>query len=286
MTIKLNLVDESFKHDVGAVAGKAPKNIEWDRTLSQSGLTVFTNKIAFDKIQEVQQNSAFLLTEPTTIINYTPKILERMVDKFRLIFTHDSRYLQLWPEKCRWINGGGIWIGGKVGGGSIGIKPKSKLCSIVSSRKIFCDLHNFRAILASGLKQNEKVDVFGTLFGDDKWVPINQTLDDYFYSIIIENHIDDLYFTEKLLNCFATGTVPIYIGARNLGSLFNLDGVIQVHVEERTMQDVYYEIESHIQNISPDYYHYQLPAVIDNYHRCLKFETIEDYIYEAYKDEL
>lgn len=54
-------------------------------------------------------------------------------------------------------------------------------------------------------------------------------LRDYRYSIAIENEITDNYFTEKLMDCFALGTVPIYFGARNLseyfpeGSYFQLD---------------------------------------------------------------
>lgn len=47
------------------------------------------------------------------------------------------------------------------------------------------------------------------------------------YSLAIENCASRFYFTEKLLDCFLTNTVPIYWGCRNLGDSFDLGGVLQ-----------------------------------------------------------
>lgn len=279
--MKINLIDDSFKHDDGIVAGKTPYHIEWDRTLSQTGLTVYTNKSMWEQKNNLRPRSAFLLSEPTTIIQYTPELVAQFIDNIEVMFTHDSRYLNKWPDKTAWINGGGIWIGGKVGRGTIGIKEKNKKCSLVASYKVYCPLHYLRAKMAERLRK--KVDVFGTIQGEDYWVPIHKTLDDYYYSIIIENHIDDLYFTEKLLNCFATGTIPIYIGARKLGRVFNEEGVIQLPVEGRDLEEILLDAEGIVEELSVDYYHYKLPAVMDNFDRCQKFETIEDFIYTNYK---
>ena len=35
------------------------------------------------------------------------------------------------------------------------------------------------------------------------------------FSVCIENDVYDTYFTEKILDCFATGTIPIYKGTKN-----------------------------------------------------------------------
>jgi hypothetical protein len=51
-------------------------------------------------------------------------------------------------------------------------------------------------------------------------------LEDYRFSFAIENCCYDYYFTEKLLDCFLTGTVPIYIGCERIGDIFNSDGII------------------------------------------------------------
>lgn len=66
------------------------------------------------------------------------------------------------------------------------------------------------------------------VFGLDEWVKISRTLEYYMFSIIIENNSVDNYFTEKLLNCFAVGTVPIYLGCPNIGEFFNRNGIIEV----------------------------------------------------------
>lgn len=279
-----NLIDDSFKHDIGMVAGQPPKNITWDREFKTKAPVFYTNKVAFTDFNTPYENNYFILSEPCTIIKYTPEIIDKIKDRFKLIFTHDSRYLQRWPEKCRWINGGGIWIGGKTGKGLIKLHQKSKLCSFVSSDKIFCDLHYFRVSLSRYLIN--KVDVFGTIINKESWVPINQTLEDYYFSIIIENHIDDLYFTEKLLNCFATGTIPIYIGARKIDSIFNINGIIQLHIENKTFNECYKWFDDIINRLSPELYHYALPAVIENFNICQQFITIEDYIYNNYKDKI
>lgn len=281
--MKINIVDCSFGSDKSLVAGKVPKYIEWDKTVSQTGRTFYTNKEAFTKREEINRPANFLLTEPTTIIRYNPEIISELVDKFDYIFTHDSRYLNIWPDKCRWIPGGGIWIGGRTGEGNIGLFAKTKLCSMVSSAKIFCPLHLLRAHLAKQFQS--RLDLFGTILGNENWVPINKTLEDYAFSIIIENHIDDLYFTEKLLNCFATGTIPIYIGARNIAEKFNIDGIIHFNTREENKNAIVFDwVDYTLTSLSMDLYNSKIEAVKDNFERCLQYETIEDYIYSNYME--
>ena len=51
------------------------------------------------------------------------------------------------------------------------------------------------------------------------------------FSIAIENASYETYFTEKLLDCFATGTIPVYYGAPDIGDYFNKDGIIDLSEE-------------------------------------------------------
>lgn len=48
------------------------------------------------------------------------------------------------------------------------------------------------------------------------------------FHVAIENAFDEHYFSEKLMDCFATYTVPIYMGCPNIGEYFDLDGIIVV----------------------------------------------------------
>ena len=46
------------------------------------------------------------------------------------------------------------------------------------------------------------------------------------FSIVIENCKSDYYFTEKLIDCFLTGTVPIFWGCPSIKNFFNVKGMI------------------------------------------------------------
>jgi len=63
--------------------------------------------------------------------------------------------------------------------------------------------------------------------GDSK-LPLFETQ----FHIAIENCRSRYYFTEKLIDCFLTGTVPIYWGCRNLGEYFDMRGVRQVRTAD------------------------------------------------------
>lgn len=271
--IELNLVDSSFAHIEYSVPGVKSELMKWNRGSSLDQQTVYTHEHIFS--DDVSINDLGLLFESQAII---PNVYSEAIthpdrlSRFKYVFTHSSQLLKTFTHTM-WIPGGGIWVGGTYGGGEIKIYPKSKLCSIVSSNKNMCHLHNMRSAIAKYCISNTtKVRVFGTL--TDKWVPIIDTLQDYMFSIVVENYVDDLYFTEKLLNCFATGTIPVYIGARNIGSVFNKDGIIEVSNPK--------DLLCIIDGLSPGLYDSKKEAVQDNFERCQKFRLIEDYIVENY----
>ena len=59
------------------------------------------------------------------------------------------------------------------------------------------------------------------------------------------------WFTEKLIDCFATGTIPIYWGCPNIEEFFNKDGIIQVNnidelLETTTNLDIQDDIPKNI----------------------------------------
>jgi hypothetical protein len=48
----------------------------------------------------------------------------------------------------------------------------------------------------------------------------------FLYHVCIENTSNPNYFTEKILDCFLHGAMPIYYGCPNIGEYFNTDGII------------------------------------------------------------
>ena len=82
------------------------------------------------------------------------------------------------------------------------------------------------------------------------------------FHIAIENTSIKDYFSEKLLDCFQSKTVPIYYGCTNIGDYFNTDGMFIVNSVE--------QIIGVCNRLTEDTYKAMLPAVEDNYNRLQK----------------
>ena len=295
--LELRLVDHTFSHEEYTVPQKYSKKIKWlrdnngefqlgdrDKPIVFSHWDMFRPKCFTNK-------PIGLVFESQNIVPDLYKAIDENCGRYKIVFTHSSALLEKY-NNTRWIPGGGIWVGGKInrellGGsdGEIKIYEKSKNISMVSSGKSMCKLHVDRLNLANYLFYNDEykdcVTLFGTFKEDSpKWIPIIDSLADYRFTIVIENFIDKRYFTEKLLNCFATGTIPIYIGATDL-SEFNTDGIIQCS----NIQDIVKFINTDKDNLE-DIYNSKMEAVTNNFDLCKKYELIEDYIYDNYLEEI
>ncbi|WP_025006683.1 glycosyltransferase family 10 domain-containing protein [Marinilabilia salmonicolor] len=97
---------------------------------------------------------------------------------------------------------------------------KKKLISVITSNKAFTKGHQDRIKFVKKLKEHygDKIDVFGRGINDfkDKW----DVLAPYKYHIAIENSSTRLYWTEKISDCFLSGTFPIYYGCPNISDYF------------------------------------------------------------------
>ena len=73
-------------------------------------------------------------------------------------------------------------------------------------------------------------------------------------------------FTEKITDCFMTGTIPIYYGIENIGDYFNPDGII-------LLTDNF-----EIKDLSFDLYNSKLESVEENLRLSMDLPLAEDYI--------
>lgn len=265
-----NLKDTSFAHVPYSVAGKESKYVTWDRSCNDpSRPTFYTNEQIFN-CTTPPELSYGLIFESKPLLKKVFKRAPKVLHQFKHVFTYDPVLLKRYPETVKFCPGGGIWIGGDYGEGEFGLRPKSKLVSMVSSGKRSCNLHRFRYRVAKKLLKKGVVDVFGF----DNWVPIHQTVDDYMFSIVVENNNIDNYFTEKLLNCFAVGTIPIYLGCKNVEKFFDPGGIITI--------SRFSNLKKIIAGLSAEEYHARQASIAENYKRCQQYEVIEDYIFQNY----
>lgn len=112
------------------------------------------------------------------------------------------------------------------------IPHKTKNISIITSNQRMMPGHSRRMALVDKLLKNyaDKIDLFGKGFKyiDDK----AEALDDYFFHICIENSCVNNYWTEKLADPLLAYTVPIYVGAPNIGEYFDTNGMPVFSVDD------------------------------------------------------
>lgn len=222
--------------------------------------------------EDVKKPCVALLVEPRSIQPNVYKYMERNYQKFDYVFTHDSILLNRCPN-AKPIIWGGVW--------GYSNQNKTKAVSMVSSDKTMCDLHIARIQIARQLMDNPLVDVYGTIDGGN-YVDTETIYGDYRFSVAFENHIDDIWFTEKICNCFANRVIPIYYGARNIGDYFNVDGIIQVEQWNEIPQNI-----SRIAEIGfEEYYNHRKYAIEDNYKRVKKYEDFNTWFLNEYEEIL
>jgi hypothetical protein len=83
------------------------------------------------------------------------------------------------------------------------------------------------------------------------------------YYICIENIKRDNWFTEKLIDCLHTKTVPIYYGCPNIEKWFDIRGMIIVNNKD--------DIITNCNKLSPDLYDNMLPFIESNFEKSKEF---------------
>lgn len=100
------------------------------------------------------------------------------------------------------------------------------------------------------------------------------------YHIAIENVSLPNFFTEKLIDCFQTNTIPIYLGCPNIQDFFDVRGMFIAN----NLEDII-----NISNlITPETYNQMLPYIQENYKKSIKYakfrETLKNEIINFVKN--
>lgn len=261
----INLFDNSFRHLPISVHGKTSDLIEYKRDLAQwDGVTIFTDGYICSPVPAEVKSKYKIgwLLESRPWIPHIYDALPHCIDQFDLIMTHDEELLRQFPEKTKKVIFGGCWIDDR----NYAVHSKTKNLSMIYSSKNTLDGHRLRHEVA------DKADF--DLFGAGARNPIDkkeEALINYRFSVVIENTKRKNYFTEKLLDCFATGTIPVYYGCENISDYFNTEGIITFDCKE--------EFESLLPSLTKELYDSKLQAVQDNFLKFTEYAVTEDWIY-------
>lgn len=229
----INLWDSNFAHSPYSTAYQESQYIRYKRGLTEfDGVTLFTDEWINNPVVEYVQSRYKIgwLHEPQCLHpdTYTKSLQNSY--KFDLILTYHNDFLDL--PHFGFAPYGGTWINRR----DWGIKPKSKLCSMLIGSKMSTDGHRIRHSIADMIGQmGYEVDFYG-----ERGTPVGygqetkyKVLADYHFSIVTETCREDNLFTEWLLDCFALGTIPIFWGAPNIGQYFDPKGILQFDTVDR-----------------------------------------------------
>lgn len=191
----------------------------WDRSLKiESRDWVFYTESAIHTAisSKVPKKVLWIVESPIMVPqNIIDLILEHHKDFFAIL-THDDRLLHL--KNSTYFPIGGCWIKPN----DARVYHKTKTASTIASNKNWTKGQNMRHQIA----KRPDVESYGP-----SYMPLDyklEALKDYQFHVCFENEKNKGYFTEKIIDCFATGTVPIYWGAENISSIFNTNGIIEV----------------------------------------------------------
>lgn len=249
--------------------------------------TTIINDHPYDKILRIQgRRLIYLQTEPEAIVACREFLLKNAT-LFHAIVTFDSVVLRHCPNAIGY-SVGGCWIRHDEYGKANPIEKQFAISTLVGT-KVWTEGHRFRGLLYT--RQREITSIPYTFYRSTKigeipeitnnplfiWDSKYELFRTYQYSIAIENSRQDNYFTEKLIDCFVTKTIPIYWGCPNIGHFFRTDGMIVL--ETATFE----EFKAKIDTLTPDTYAAKRDAIEENYRRALHYVSVPANIHRAVK---
>ncbi len=251
----MRLRDRNFVGSATSTLEGACDALRWDRE-RRRGLTVYTDQYLTDRVLRRRGPKIAWLLEPEAIDPRPYAWIRRHHGRFLQVWTHDEA---LGVPNARWVPQAGTWIAA----GDRAIHPKTRVCSFIASSKATTRGHRLRQEVRARLPAS--VDAYGRGF-----VELAKKVDGlraHAFSIAIENCAVDTYFTEKLVDCFLTGTVPVYWGSRAVGRHFDAAGVL-------AFDDVD-ELLDVVAGLDLAAYARMRPAVEENFARARAFTCAE-----------
>ena len=261
----MNLIGGGFQHTKTSTLYKESKFLEWDFQTKKNPITFYVDYAILDGMKDKNDGKrkfGFMLESRSVVPGLLENIvnnLEQIEEVYESIFTHNKSLVNI-NSKFKWIPAYGTYIENPK------INKKAKLISMITSNKIMTKNHVYRNYLANSLKN--KLDLYGRGYKEIEFKEAG--LEDYMFSVAVENDCYETYFTEKILDCFACGTIPVYLGSPDIAEYFNKDGII--------LLDVNFNIES----LNDELYSSKKDAIQENFVKSLEYNVLEDWIYKKY----
>lgn len=265
----VNIRDKNFGGEPSSCHKGINKYVQWEFGNTPVSKSCFITDMCLTDVlraKGVRRKIAWIL-EPRAIHSHSYEWIEQNNKLFDFVLTFDTDLIER-GENFLYYPHGRCWINGDPT-----TNTKSKLCSIIASSKNFTDGHQLRHKVIQ--HKYSEVDIYG--YGYNPIDSKREALDEYMFSITIENSIQRGYWTEKIVDCFATKTVPIFWGDKSVCDHFDEDGII--FFNDKNSLDV---VMREIKNNGADIYNKKLAAINKNFNLVDKYRIPEDWIYINY----
>jgi hypothetical protein len=113
------------------------------------------------------------------------------------------------------------------------------------------------------------------IIGSDHKDKIN-LFKDFQYSIIIENTKEISCFSEKIIDCLITKTIPIYYGCENITDYFNTDGWV-ILTSDNIIQELYEKLAL----LNDEYYSKYTNIIEENYKKAIDYRCSMTNLFQA-----
>jgi hypothetical protein len=233
--------------------------VDWQREIADYDVGIYTDKFCFNQpIDNTKQNYAWII-EPPIINGDNYNNIIKNYEKFKYVFSY-YRNIETKINNFKFIPHGGTWLRQS----ELEIYPKTQLISFLFSDKQWNGYHRQRHRIYDMLKTNTNISFFGS--GCNNRIPYKiEAHKDFYFSIVVENSEEEDYFTEKLLDCLLTGTIPIYLGCPTIEKYFNTTSILRFKDPE--------QLPEILSTLTPELYLSMLDSVKEN------FEKAKQYIY-------
>lgn len=262
----IRIVDSQFSHTPMGSFGAGDLNIpptffNWYRGDKISELVVITENSLHLLDRQQEKNKVALIIEPYSI---NPGVYDAMRNgmykHFHTVLSHNAELVMELPNG-RLYDFGGCWIKPE----DRAIHEKTKGVSIIASDKKITFGHKLRhEVINTFGKRFDGIYGRGYKFVENKI----EGLKDFHYHVVIENERTPVWITEKVIDCFVTGTIPIYYGTDAIKSIFNPDGILFF---ENNMQ-----LAECLATATPEYYQSKLSPIQENFELAKGYVIPED----------
>ena len=242
----------------------ATKHVQW--VYDGSGeVNIYVSQRALDALNDTSGKPTYIwLLESKQII---PQYYQWIIDNYEFvtsrvdgIFSCDKELCAKYPKISYSLINAVPWVQDRK------VHEKTKLVSMIASNKRMCEGHAKRLQFVD--KFRDKLDFYGRGFNEISCK--EDGLRDYMFSVGIQYAVYDTYFTEKLTDCFACGTIPIFYGCKGVTEYFNEDGII------------FLDDDFDLSMLTKDLYYSKMDVIKDNFERSINFPVAEDYLYLNY----